>query len=508
MRAEPHSGPATIPPEDQSELMRRRWTVLAVSTVGVFIGSLNSGIVSVAVPVIAPHFGLGFTGALWIQTSYLLVLSILLIPLGHLADRYGLIRFHLIGVGLFIVISVAAALSPNGTALIAARGFQGGAAALVYATGAAIVVSVFPAHERGFGLGLNVAGVYVGVAAGPPLGGLIVAGLGWQWVFLINIPISLALLVAGWTLVGSEKRDKVTRDKVRALAGRGQRSIGLNEVLGTGLLAALLAAFFLPLTLSAIWGWGNPLTIGLLCLALILGVFFVILQQRVEDPLIDIGLLRRNRGYAAANLASFLYASGSFGVTIFTAIFLEVAQGRSPEMTGLVLLVPPVLMVFITPVVGRLSDRIGPRPPGFVGLMLVVAGMALLGTLPAGASLGRISMALILIGAGTGLFSAPNMSAIMGSVDESRLSSTSGFVSTTRFCGQALSIGLLGAIAASTLGPTGAKLIWGMGADVSNSSSLVRGYHLAMLVGAGLALIAALASLVKGQENEEVFQEA
>ncbi|HLA82420.1 MAG TPA: MFS transporter, partial [Thermoleophilia bacterium] len=157
-------GRGTSPPKDwagTSELVRRRWRVLAVSTAGAFITALNSGIVSVAVPVIAPRLDLGFTGALWIQTSYLLVLSILLIPLGYLADRYGRMVFHLIGVAAFVVISVAAALSPNGAALIAARGLQGVAAALIFTTGAAIVVAVFPGHERGLGLGLNVAGVYV-----------------------------------------------------------------------------------------------------------------------------------------------------------------------------------------------------------------------------------------------------------------------------------------------------------------------------------------------------------
>ncbi|HLA82258.1 MAG TPA: MFS transporter, partial [Thermoleophilia bacterium] len=330
-------------------------------------------------------------------------------------------------------------------------------------------------------------------AAGPPLGGLIVAGLGWRWVFLISIPISLAILLAGWSLIGADRRDRVAA----LAAGRFRLpSIGFAELLGTGLLAAFLTALFLPLTLSAIWGWGNRLTLVLLSMAAIFLVSFIFLQGRVAHPLVDIDLLRRSRAYAASNAASFLYSSGSFGVTVFTAIFLVVVQGRSPEVTGLMLLVPPVLMALLTPGVGRLSDRIGPRPPGVAGLLLVTAGMVLLGIVPVDASLGQMLLALALIGLGTGLFSAPNMSAIMGSVHPSKLSSTSGFVAMTRFCGQALSIGLLGAIAATTLGPQGAKVIWGLGGDVSSSASLVKGYHLAMLVGAALAFLAALASVV------------
>lgn len=488
-----------------SELEQRRWRVLVIASVGVFMATLDSSIVAVALPVIGPHLRLTYSEALWVQAAYILIITVLLIPVGRLAERNGLMRVYTLGVLLFGLFSVVAALSPNGLFLVIARVFQGVGGALLFTTSAAIVTAAFPPAERGRALGFNVMAATIGLMLGPPLGGLIVTHLGWRWIFLLNAPVAAVTLLAGWDLLGAERRDRAAEHKLTGVS-RGSNRI---DTMGAALLGALLAALFVPLIFSPLWGWANGWTIGLLCAAAVLAGVFIFVEDRVEDPVLDLGLFRRNRVFAGANAASVLYHASTYGVTIFTAVFLEVVQGHSAQRAGLILLTQPAVMTLFTPLAGRLSDRLGSHGLAAGGMVLMAAGTGQLAFVSSSASLGRVLVALATLGLGLALFSAPNLSAVMGSVERSQLGVASGVFATMRFCGQGVSIAMLGAIAASKLGPAGGRVILlGASAGVGSGQAFAAGYRLAMFVGSGLAIVGALTSLVreKGQERREQWE--
>jgi len=481
-------------PAGVTELARHAWRVLVLASVGMFVGTLLTTVVAVALPVLSPALRLSYSEALWVQAAYVLAMSIFLIPVGRLADKRGLMRFYLMGIAIFGVFSIACSLAFAGPFLVVVRFLQGAGAGFMAATSPALVTASFPPEERGRGLGLNAMAGYVGLMAGPPIGGLMVSHVSWRWIFLVNIPLVIITLVSGWFLLGAE-----SRDRRRAAAPDGASL----DWTGTGLLALALAALLVPLISVPFWGWLDPVTLGLLAAFVILLSAFVLVESRARDPLLNLDLLRKNRLFAAGTAAAFLNYAAVYGVTTLTAVFLEISQGYSAQHAGLFLLTQPAFMVVLSPVFGQLSDRVGSRLFATAGMLLVAAGTAQLGTLPSLAPAWRVVLALATVGIGMAAFSSPNTSSVMGSVHRSQLSLASGFLGTMRTSGQGVSIALLGAIAASGLGPTGGRVLFlGEEASEAAASSFSQGFMTAMLVAAGLAVIGALVSLVRGPTPE------
>ena len=503
------------PATAETELGRHRWRVLVLASIGMFMGTLVTTVVAVALPVLGPALQLSYSEALWVQAAYVLTMSVFLIPVGRLADRHGLMRFYLIGLAIFAVFSIACSLAFSGPLLIAARSLQGAGAGFMAATSPALVTAVFPPEERGRGLGLNAMAGYLGLMAGPPIGGLIVGHASWRWIFLINVPLAIITLVNGWFLLGAERRDRAAA-RERSPAGRGVEgrpapggagpATGIGASLdwaGTALLGLLLVSLLVPLISIPFWGWLNPLTVGLLAAFVVFLVAFIVVESRVRDPLLDLNLVRRNRVFAAGTSATFLNYAAIYGVTTLTAVFLQIVQGYSPQQAGLILLIQPLFMVSLSPVFGRLSDRVGSRVLATVGMLLAAAGMLQLGFLPTPCPAWRVLLALGFVGIGLAAFSAPNTSSVMGSVKRSELSLASGFLGTMRTTGQGVSIALLGAIAASSLGAAGGRVLFlGEEASEGAAAAFSDGYSAAMLVAAGLAVAGALVSLVQGPRPE------
>jgi EmrB/QacA subfamily drug resistance transporter len=429
-----------------------------------------------------------------VQAAYLLTTAVLLIPVGRLADEYGRVRFYLLGIAVFTLGSLLAALSMNGAWLIGSRIVQGAGSALMFATAAAIVTAVFPPNERGRALGINVMAVYLGLSLGPPLGGFLVDSLGWRSIFLINLPIGLIAILWGLVLLPkSERLENAPR----------------VDYAGAALLGVFLISLLVPLTFATEWGWAAPATLGLLLLSVAALVSFVVVERRVKAPILDLDLLVHNRLFAAANLAALLNYMALYAISVLTAIHLEIVQGRSASATGLLILSQPVIMAVLSPFSGRLSDRIGSRVLTTGGMVAIAAGMVLLGLMPAQAPVGQVAAYLALVGLGMAAFSAPNTSAIMGSVRRDQLSVASAFMGTMRTAGQSLSVALLGGIAASQLGRLGGRLLFthgGSGASGLSAKAVdayAQGYTYAMLAGAALALLGALVSLTRGTHASE-----
>jgi EmrB/QacA subfamily drug resistance transporter len=474
---------------------RRRWELLALTSIGAFMAPLDGSIVSVALPVMSPDLGLSFAASMWVQAAYLLATAVLLIPLGRLADQHGRVRYYLIGTAVFTVGSLLAALSMNGAWLVMSRVVQGGGAALMVATSAAIVTAVFPAHERGRALGINVMAVYIGLSIGPPLGGILSDTLGWRSIFLINLPIGVIVLVWGWMMLPRSER---AQDAPRV------------DFAGAALLGIFLISLLVPLTFAPEWGWEAAPTLGLLALAALSLVAFVVVERHVDSPVLDLDLLLHNRLFAAANTAALLNYMALFAIGLLTAVFLEVVQDRSAAVTGWLMLSQPLLMAILSPLSGRLSDRIGSRILATGGMVTIAFGMVLLAAMPTTVPVWQVAGSLAVVGLGMAAFSAPNMSAIMGSVRRDQLGVASAFVGTMRTTGQALSVALLGGLAASQLGRAGGRLLFTHGGGGSSGLAgqavigFAQGYRYAMLTGAVLALAGAAGSLTRGAHQAQV----
>jgi len=465
-----------------SVLSRHRGWVLAITSVGAFMGPFDGSVVSVALPAISSSLRLTFSTAILVQASYLVALTILLIPVGRLADAHGRGRLYLLGAAAFAVTSLLSAIAPNATWLITARALQGSSSALLSATSTALVTQAFPDAERGRALGINLMAVYLGLSAGPVLGGLIVNHAGWQWIFLVNVPIGLATVVAGWHLLSAP-----------AQAER----LGLDPR-GIILLSGGLISVTAGLTFAPLLGWLSPAALLLLLGGIALLLAFGRAEMSAREPLIDPSLFLRNRVFAAANLAALLNYTAMFAVTVLTAILLELVQRDSAEKAGLLLVVQPLMMAVLSPPAGRLSDRFGSRLLAAGGMVLIATGMLALAAVSGSGTDLQIVAILGVIGVGMAAFSSPNTSAVMGSVDRSELSLAASVLGTMRFLGQSLSLALLGGLAASRLGVLGGAILFTGAAPPTAALAYAQGFRIAMLAGSGLALSGAAASLIRG----------
>ncbi|MEZ5124635.1 MAG: MFS transporter [Thermoleophilia bacterium] len=484
----------SLPRMTLDDVHERRWELLALTSIGAFMSPLDTSILSVAYPTMSPALHLSFSAALWVQAAYLVVMAVLLIPLGRMADHYGRVRFYLLGIAVFTVGSLLAALSMNAAWMIGSRATQGVGGALLSATSAAIVTAAFPPRERGRALGVNVMAVYLGLSLGPPLGGLLVEVLGWRWVFLVNLPVGVVSLVWGWLLLPRAQRSE-----------HGETH---PDVAGAISWAVCLLCLIVPLTFASHWGWESTRTIVSLLVSAAALVVFVWTESRARSPLLHLDLLRRNRLFAAANAAALLNYVAIGAIGVLTAIFLEVAQGRSAGVVGWLLLSQPALMAVLSPLSGRLSDSVGSRWLTSSGMAVIAIGMSALAMLEPESGMAHVIAALAIVGLGMAAFSAPNSSAVMGSVAREQLSLAGGFLGTMRVTGMALSFAVLGAVAASQLGHEGGRLIF---SGESGTSSLAGGaiaayalgYRYAMACGAVLAVVGAAVSLTRGPRVDD-----
>ena len=419
---------------------------------------LDGSIVSVALKPIAGSLHLSYTEAIWVQAAHLLAISVCLVPFGRLADQHGRTRFFLAGVLVFTAGSVASGLAPDAAVLLAARVVQGAGRAAQRHGGRARHGRLPAGGARPRPRLHDDVGVRRSHRGAARSAGLIVQHLtlptaaeSWRWIFYVNIPVGAVTLLAGRSLLAAERHD-------RAVAGTAPAAS--FDTAGAVLLALALATFIVPLTFGFQWGWASPGALGLLATAALAGVAFVAVERRRAHPVLDISLLRHNRLFATANLAALLNYAAMNAVTVLTAVFLEVVQHRSPQVTGFMLIAQTVLMAALSEPAGRLSDRIGTRGLASGGMIVIAAGLALLATMPQAASTARVMSALAVVGLGMAAFSAPNTSAVMGAVDRSRLGAAASFLATMRFTGQAMSVALLGGIAGSRLGPVGGKVIF------------------------------------------------
>jgi EmrB/QacA subfamily drug resistance transporter len=401
--------------------MDYKWVALSVTIVGSFMASLDSNIVVIGLPTILKELNATIVHGIWIITGYSLMMTILALVLGRLADLFGRVRLYNLGFAIFTVGSLFCALSQNGEQLVISRFLQGTGAALLAVNSVAIITDAFPKGELGMGLGTNIMAMNIGAIAGFTIGGVMITTLGWRSIFLINVPIGIFGTIWGYLRL-KEIRVKPVGEKFD-FAGSILYCVGLSTIL-------------LALTI------GDPLTTRNLMIlaggvAFFVVVIFVELKQKY--PTLDLTLFKI-RAYAAGTIAAFLNFL-AFGCGPFLrSLYLQLILGYSALKAGILLIPMEVVVFIISPISGRLADRYGSRILSSVGLAINAAALFWFSTLNQNSSYGAVLISLVLFGLGAALFASPNMSSIMGSVPAEKRGVANGFRMTITMTGGVLSV--------------------------------------------------------------------
>ncbi len=459
-----------IPAEPQEKNSERR-SALLLAMLSSFLTPFMASSINVALPAIADEFSMTAVLLSWVVTSYLLAAAVFLVPFGRLADIHGRKRMFLYGMWVFTLASVLCALAPTATLLIAFRVLQGVGSAMMFGTSVAILSSVYPPQERGKALGLTVATVYVGLAAGPFFGGLLTSVITWRSLFVVTLPLCAAVLYAGYVKLRGEWAE-----------ARGESF----DLKGSAVYALSLTAVVFGLSLLPDIEGGIACVMGAAGIAV-----FVLWELRVDRPVLDMKLFRYNRAFAFSNLAALINYSATSAVVFFVSLYLQYVRDLDAGTTGLVLVSQPIMMALFSPIAGKLSDVMEPRLIASAGMGISAVGLLMLGLVSAGTDIMAVVGILAFLGFGFALFSSPNMNAIMGSVERKVYGVASASVSTMRLVGQVLSLGIATLFIAVFVG------------DIEITSAVseqfMDSYEFAFATFAALCLIGVLASLARGK---------
>ena len=403
----------------EKELKR---SVLTVTAFASFLTPFMGSSVNLALPSIGEEFGLNAVTLNWIISSYMLTTSMLLLPAGRAGDILGRRKVFTAGLVVFTLSMVLLTFTPGIRWLIGTRILQGIGGAMMFGTNMAILTSVFPPGERGRAMGINVTAVYVGLASGPFLGGLLTRYLGWRSIFAFLIPMGIISLV----LIRTKMKQEWAEAKGESFDWAGSVIYGIS-------MAALMYGFS---RLPSVEGWMITGT------GLVLMPLFVLREKNAVHPLFDVTLISHNRIFAFSSLAALIHYAATSAIGFFLSLFLQYIRDLGPREAGLVLMSWPLTMALISPAAGKLSDKYNPGVLASTGMGITSAGLIMLCFLNEHTTVGFIVAVLIIMGAGFSLFSSPNSNAIMSSVENRQLGNASGMLGTMRNVGQTLSLAI------------------------------------------------------------------
>lgn len=457
--------------------MNDKRIVLVIACLASFITPFLASSVNVALPTINNDFNVPDQALLgWIVTGFLLSAAIFVVPFGRIADIFGRKKIFVLGLSIIAVSSFLCSISSSVEMLIASRVVEGLGSAMIFGTSIAILTSVFPVQERGKVLGINVAIVYLGLSMGPLLGGIITAYAGWRFIYAgIMIYALLATFLAQRMIKGEWR-----------CAQKGG-----FDIIGTILYAATLFALMYGLTLI-------PDIKGAYFLGLALAILAVFLRWELsnENPVLKVSVFRNNTVFLFSNLAALINYSATAALAFLLSLYLQYMKGYGPELTGLILIAQPVVQAALSPLAGRLSDRVEPRIVASIGMALCVVGLSLFALLTPDTSIETILISLVFMGLGFAFFSSPNVNAIMSSVDKCDFGVASGMVSTMRLIGQLMSLGITMLIFSVVMGHVEIA--------PEQIGVLMTSIKLAFGVFAGLCVLGTVFSLARGNLGRDV----
>jgi len=440
------------------------WWTFAITSTALFMVTLDNLVVTTAIPVIRQDLHAGISGLEWTVNAYTLVFAVLLLTGAALGDRFGRRRMFAIGLGIFTAASAAAALAPSIGALDAARAVQGLGAAIVLPLTLTILSAGVPEERRGVFLGAwgGISGL--AVAFGPLVGGAVVDGISWHWVFWLNVPVGLVLLPLALRRLDETKGPFGSVD----LRGLALASLGLF-----GIVWGLVRGNSV--------GWSSPEIVGALVAGAILTALFVLWELRAEHPMLPMRFFR-NRTFALANTASMLMSFGMFGSIFLLAQFFQTVQGYSPLGSGLRILPWTVMPIFVAPIAGALSDRIPASRIIGTGLALQAIGLGWIAAVSTPTTpYVDLVLPFAVSGIGMGMFFAPIANVVLGAVRSEEEGQASGANNAIRELGGVFGVAILAAVFAHYGGYT-------------SGDAFVDGMNPAVWIGAGVVALGSVAA--------------
>lgn len=451
-------------------LKTNKMTILLIAAIASFLTPFMASSVNVALPIIAEELGVNAILLGWITTAFLLTCAMLAVPLGRIADIYGMKKIFTIGIIFFTIASFLASLSPCVEFLIFSRALQGIGSSMIFVTALAIITSTFPPGEMGRAIGINISSVFMGTVVGPILGGLLTHLLGWRSIFYFVIPLGILVTILVFSKLNGREWAACKEEKLD-LAGSFLYSLSLLLIL-TGFSEII-----------------EPFGKFMLISGIITLIGFVIWELMVDHPVLDVKIFLKNRMFTISNLAGLICFIITFSVTFLFSLYLQYIKGLDPIQAGLILGVETIFMAIMSPISGRLSDRFQPRKIASLGIAITTMGLMLSSFFNACTSMLFIIIALILIGLGSGLFFTPNAHAIMGSVERKYFGVASATLSTMRIVGQSLGMGMVLLIFSLYIGE--------VQLSPQNYAQLLESIHINLTISALLGFVAIFASLAR-----------
>ncbi|HZR59712.1 MAG TPA: MFS transporter [Xanthobacteraceae bacterium] len=413
--------------------------ILLTMSLGVLIAQIDTSVVNLAVKEIGASLHAGVTALQWVVDAYNLVYASLLLTAGTLADLYGRRRIFALGIALFALGSLVCGLAPNAIVLVAGRAVAGLGAALEIPTSLAILTVAYrDTKQRSQALGVWASCNGLAFIIGPTLGGVLVESVGWRSIFLLIIPICVLALVLTATSVPESKDPE------------GRRLDAPGQVLAIAGLGALALAFIE----GPRWGWGSIASVAAFAASALSAVLFVSRQKGSDSALVPLAMFR-NRVFSASLGIAAAMTFGMYAMLFLTPLYLQAERGDGALQAAIELLPMSVAFVIVSQLSGKIANAYGPRLPMTLGMAMMGSGLFMLALIPLSDSLLLIEAALLVIGCGLGLNTAPVNAVAVANVPAARSGTASGLVNTARMVGATLGVAVLGAVYAAFAGGTG-----------------------------------------------------
>jgi EmrB/QacA subfamily drug resistance transporter len=468
-----------------------KWVVLTVTTVGIFMATLDSSIIVVGLPQVVVALNTNLVVGVWFITIYRLMITILLVGIGRIADLYGRVRLYNMGFAIFTVGSLLSGLSLTAEELLGFRLVQGVGAALLFVNSVAIVTDAFAGEGLGKGIGINQVAINAGTITGYTLSGILIQLFTWRSIFLVNVPIGI------FGTYWSRRRLKELSQPIR-----GERF----DLLGAVSFSSSITLLLLGLTIGSLTA---ALNLALIVSSGILMVFFFIVERRTESPVLDLSLFRI-RLFTAGNIANLLSGLAFAGLAFVMTLYFQLVRGYDPLHAGIFLIPLDATLILVGPVSGSLSDEWGARGLSTLGLIVASAGFFVLSRFDQSTLYPEIALGLVLVGFGIGLFRGPNASSVMGSVPASKRGISSAVRATIINTSIVASIPLV--LALMTADVPYDKLVNIIGnpnlvTSVQTAGGSLGGFlpglQHALLIFSGLILVSAVFSLLRGKREDQ-----
>ncbi len=463
------------------------WVAAIVVCVGTFLGVMDNTITNIALPTLKDEFDRSLDDVIWVALSFIVVSTGLSLTMGRLGDLYGRKKLYAWGFVVFTIATFLSSISGSLEELVGTRVLQAIGSSMTIANGAAIITASFPPSKRGTGLGLIVSTVGAGAAAGPILGGLLIDLLDWRAIFWTRVPFGLLAALLAWRFLKD--------------APSHQRPKGL-DIPGAVLLFGMLACLTFGINRARDLGLTSTLVTVVIAAGLVFLVWFVIVERRSPSPVVDLGLFK-GRGFSFGILAAILQFFGMSFTFYLVPTLLQDGRGFTATETALMMMPLSLMMLIMSPVSGRLSDRFGSRPLTTVGMVLVCLALFLLSRTTADTSPVDFAMRMMLLGIGTATFGSPNTSVIMSAVPPERLGTASASQTTARTFGNSFGT----SVGVAVMTSVAASFALNNGVSAESGEAITQGFRMALLVATIAASPAILLSLLGGQRGVRVVAE-